>query len=161
LYELQFRTKVGAVVRIANTYLINSTSDVFFAPWNEFNVIKDNLKGIPVNGNSFELGVKINGVLQNQISPLISAGGLFVLNQGDYPVYAVTGGWTGNLFLEDSIYDGQRIVIQRDGVVAPGTMQLTPVSTINGTNTPINIAPTYTSLELIWSDVENGWLRIK
>jgi hypothetical protein len=161
LYELQFRTKVGAVVRIANTYLINSTSDVFFAPWNEFNVIKDNIKGIPVNGNSFELGVKINGVLQNQISPPIAAAGQFILLWGDYPVYLVTGGWTGNLFLEDSIYDGQRIVIQRDGVAATGTMGLIPTSTINGSSTAINIAPAYTSLELIWSDVEGGWLRIK
>jgi hypothetical protein len=161
LYELQFRTKVGAVITIANTYLVNNAADVFFAPWNEFNLIKNNIKGIPVNGNSFELGVKINGVLQNQISPAIAAAGQFILLWGDYPVYAVTGGWTGNLFLEDSIYDGQRIVIQRDGVAATGTMGLIPTSTINGSSTAIDIAPAYTSLELIWSDVEGGWLRIK
>ena len=159
-FELQFRTRTGATVRIANTYLVNDAPDVFFAPWNIDNVIKNNIKGIPVNGDSFEQGIRINGMIQNQIAPAISSAGQFLLSKGNYPVYIVTGGWTGNLFLEDSIYEGQRVVIKRDGVAATGTMQLIPVGTIDGTATPINIAPAYTTLEVIWSTTAAGWLRL-
>ena len=159
-YELQFRTKVGAVVRIANTYLVNDATDVFFAPWNIDNILKENVKGIPVNGTSFEQGIQINGAIQNQIAPAIASAGQFLLSKGNYPVCIVTGGWTGNLFLEDSGYEGQRIVIKRDGVAATGTMQLVPVGTIDGTATPINIAPAYTTLEVIWSTAAGGWLRL-
>jgi hypothetical protein len=158
-YEIQFRTTTGATIRIANTYLVND-ADTFFAPWNRNNTIKANIPGIPVNGNCFEQGIRINGAIQNQISPAISSAGQFVLSQGDFPVYVVTGGWTGNLLLENSAYDGQRIVIKRDGVAATGSMQLIPSSTIDGTNTPINIAPAYTTLEVIWSSVASGWLRL-
>jgi hypothetical protein len=160
LFELQFRTSVGATVRIANTYLVNTAADVFFAPVNIDNVIKDNIKGIPVNGDSFEQGIRINGMIQNQIAPAIATGGQYLLTKGDFPVYTVTGGWNGNLFLDDSAYEGQRIIIKRDGVAATGTMQLIPVGTIDGTATPINIAPAYTVLEVIWSTAVGGWLRL-
>jgi len=159
LFELQFRTTVGATVRIANTYLVTD-ADVFFAPLNVDNILKKNIKGVPVNGTCFEQGVRINGALQNQIALAISSAGQFLLSKGNYPVYIVTGGWTGNLFLEDSIYEGQRVVIKRDGVAATGTMQLIPVGTIDGTATPINIAPAYTTLEVIWSTTAAGWLRL-
>lgn len=159
LFELQFRTTTGATVRIANTYLVTE-ADVFFAPLNVGNNIKSNIKGIPVDGNCFEQGVRINGALQNQIAPAISSASQFVLSQGDFPVYVVTGGWTGNLFLEDSGFDGQRVIIKRDGVAATGVMQLIPSSTIDGTATPINIAPAYTVLEVIWSTTAGGWLRL-
>lgn len=159
-FELQFRTSVGATIRIANTYLVNDAPEVFFAPWNIDNIIKNNIKGIPVNGDSFEQGVRINGMIQNQISPAIASDGQFLLSKGDYPVYIVTGGWTGNLFLENSGYEGQRVIIKRDGLAATGIMQLIPVGTIDGTNTPINIAPAYTVVEVIWSDVAGGWLRL-
>jgi len=160
LFELQFRTSVGATVRIANTYLVNDAADVFFAPWNIDNVIKENIKGIPVNGDSFEQGIRINGMVQNQIAPAIASGSQFLLSKGDFPVYTVTGGWNGNLFLEDSAYEGQRVIIKRDGVAATGTMQLIPVGTIDGTATPIDIAPAYTVLEVIWSTTAGGWLRL-
>jgi len=160
LFELQFRTSVGATIRIANTYLVNDAADVFFAPWNIDNIIKNNIKGIPVNGDSFEQGIRINGMIQNQIAPAISSASQYLLTKGDFPVYTVTGGWNGNLFLDDSAFEGQRIIIKRDGVAATGTMQLIPVGTIDGTNTPINIAPAYTTLEVIWSTAAGGWLRL-
>jgi hypothetical protein len=159
VFELQFRTTTGATVRIANTYLVTE-ADVFFAPLNVDANIKSNIKGIPVDGNCFEQGVRINGALQNQIAPAISSAGQYVLIRGDFPVYVVTGGWTGNLFLENSGFNGQRVIVKRDGVAATGVMQLIPSSTIDGAATPINIAPAYTVLEVIWSTSAGGWLRL-
>jgi len=159
LFELQFRTTVGATVRIANAYLVND-AEVFFAPTNRANIYKNNIKGLAVNGNSFDQGVRINGALQNQIAPAVTTASEYLLEKGNYPVYIVSGGWTGNLFLADANYNGQRIVIKRDGVAATGVMQLLPVGTIDGSSAAISIATIYTYLELIYSTVAGGWLRI-
>jgi alkyl hydroperoxide reductase subunit AhpF len=159
LFELSFRTTVGATIRIANAYLVND-AEVFFAPTNRANIYKNNIKGLAVNGNSFDQGVRINGALQNQIAPAVTTASEYLLEKGNYPVYIVSGGWTGNLFLADANYNGQRIVIKRDGVAATGVMQLLPVGTIDGSGAAISIATIYTYLELIYSTVAGGWLRI-
>ena len=163
LFEIQFRTKVGAVVRVANAYLVTE-ADTYFAPCNQYNAYKANLKGIPVNGNTFENGLNVNGAVRNQIAPAISSGGRYLMELAEYPVVLVSGGWAGNLFLQPSpIGDGHRIVVKRDGVAASGSpMQILPAgTTVDGSSATIDIAAPYTTIELIYSTVVGGWLRLR
>lgn len=163
LFEIQFRTQVGAVVRIANAYLVTE-ADTYFVPCNQYNNYKANLKGIPVNGNTFENGLTVNGAVRNQIAPAISSGGQYLMAFAEYPVVLVSGGWAGNLFLQPSpIGDGHRIVVKRDGVAASGSpMQILPSgTTVDGSSATIDIAAPYTTLELIYSTITGGWLRLR
>lgn len=163
LFEIQFRTKVGAVVRVANTYLVTE-ADTYFTPCNQYNAYKTNIKGVPVNGNTFENGLNVNGAVRNQIAPAISSGGRYLMELAEYPVVLVSGGWAGNLFLQPSpIGDGHRIVVKRDGVAASGSpMQILPSgTTVDGSSAAIDIAPPYTAIELIYSTVVGGWLRLR
>lgn len=161
-FDIQFRSTVGVTIDVANAYLVNEPVS-FFPPANPFAPARTSIKGIPIDGNTFENGMNVNGAIRAQISPAISSASQFLV--GDYPVTLVTGGWEGNLFLQASLYgDGHRVIVKRDGIAASGsgTMQILPSSTtVDGSPSVISIAPAYTVVELIWSATKNGWLRLR
>lgn len=159
LFELQFRTSVGAVVRVLNTYLVTDAQCIMPSP-NYGSTLSTRLKGKPIDGNMVERGISINGGLQLGISPAISSAGQYVLDRGLFPVYLVTGGWSGNLFLENSPVDGLTITIKRDDVAASGVMQILPTGSIEGSSAGVDIAPAWTAVNLVWSAALATWLRV-
>lgn len=158
-FEVQFRTKVGATVYIANTYIV-ATENTFFPPQNRDSTVQSNLMyGIPVNGNMFENGLVVNGMVRNQYSPTVTDSASLLNPYLNHPIVIINGG-TGNKTLQPS-YSGHRVVIKRNGDPATGALTITPNgTTIDGSSAAIDISAQYFVLELIYSP-NYGWLKMK
>jgi hypothetical protein len=157
-FELSFRSVSGGTIDLFGAYLVNSPG-VLTPPINLANVKRPLIGGCQIHGNMVATGLIVNGPLQTQASPLIA--GAATISTIEYPVYLVTGGWTGNITLTAPTEENSRVVFKRDGVAATGALNIVlSGTTIDGSSGSVSIQTTYSKIELFFSTAGGGWLNI-
>ena len=157
VFELSFRSRTGGTIDLMGAHLVNQPG-VLIPPTNRAAALRIILPGKQVDGNMFPSGVIINGPWQLQLSPLIN--GPTNIIDIEYPVYLITGGWTGNITLFGAAEDGARVVFKRDGVAATGALNILAGAQIDGSGASISMQTTWSVLELVWSAGLNSWLKV-
>jgi hypothetical protein len=157
-FEISFRSRGGGTIDLMGAYLINQPG-VHIPPTNRAAALRAIVAGKQIDGNMFPAGVIVNGPFQLQFSPLIN--GATAINEIEYPVYLITGGWTGNITLNVPAEDGARVVFKRDGVAAAGALNILGGAAIDGSvGATINMQAAWAKTELVWSAGLGSWLTV-
>jgi hypothetical protein len=154
-FEISFRTKTGATLTLFNAHVINAWPCPL--PSDNLTSVRELIGGEPISGNMATNGLRVNGMEQSSISPVISSGTTLTAGNISYRVYVISGGSAKNILLEPS-YQGCKITFKRDGVA--GTVNVLPsATTIDGSTSSVSITTAWTTLSLIY-DETLGWLTV-
>lgn len=154
VYELSFRTSVGAVIEIGGCYLNTNFKTIF--PTINGATAKIPITGSEIDGTTFYNGVNVNGTVRRNCANVITSGVTLDSTTITDSLYIVSAG-TYNILLSPAL-DGTEITLKRDGTVA--TVNILPsLSFVDGSGAAIPFSTPYAVKKFIFTTTY-GWLTL-